>query len=115
MTGYDIFKRVCLLLGYHDMAENADNVKITAFSGMLKQIGEDLQIEGIKNMTDSITADKKQIEALIYGCAMLFSASLNDSGCAQMYSKIYNGKRSGALSKTDIRLDVLPNPTQGGI
>ena len=114
MTGYKLYKRVCSLLGYNDFGTNEDT-KSGLFLSILNQICEDLKIAEIKSLSDEIIFEAHKKEALIYGSAMLFSASLNDSGCADMYTSIYNSKRSKALSETDTRKDVLPKPLNGGV
>ncbi len=114
MTGFDLFRRVCSLLGCQEFAENGENEKTTAFCGMINQIAQDLGLEEIKSLTDEIPLKDKQREALVYGCAMLFSVSLGDNACARMYSQLYNSKRSKALSTTDKRYDVLPSTLKGG-
>lgn len=115
MTGYELFKKVCALLGYYDLHSGNDNAKSTVFCDIVNQIAQDLNIKEIKTLSEKIICKPYQKEALTYGCAMLFSVSLSDSGCAAMYSELYNSKRCKALSACDIRADVLPSPKIGGI
>ncbi len=115
MTGYELYKRVCALLGYHYTDKDDDNAKGTAFCGMINQMAEDLKIPEIKSLSDKIEVPPHKKEALIYGCAMLHAAALNDSGCVKMFSQLYLNKRSKALNETDKREDTLPKPFIGGI
>ncbi len=115
MTGYDIYARVCFLLGYYDFLQDNDNAKKQAFCGIINQICEDLKIKGIESLSQEIKLESEYSEALAYGCAMLFSVSIKDDGCAKMYSALYSGKRSSVLSRTDKRYDVLPVCDSGGV
>ena len=114
MTGYELYNKVCFLLGYYDFIQDNDSSKKLAFLGMINQITDDLKLKGIEALSDKMDIDLKYRDALIYGCAMLFSMSLKDSGCAKMYSVLYANKRSSVLSATDTRRDVLPKPLGGG-
>ncbi len=115
MTGYDIYNRVCALLGCHDLVESKENGKCAVFLNMLNQICQDLGISEIDSLSQKILLHENQKEAFIYGCAMLFSVTLRDSGCAKIYTELYNSKRAKALCKTDTRKDTLPSPTLGGM
>lgn len=115
MTGYELYKRVCALLGYHYTDKDSDNAAGTAFCGMINQIAEDLKISEIKSLADKIEVGLNKREALIYGCAMLYATSLKDSGCVKMFSQLYTSKRGKALNETDIRDDILPKPVVGGM
>ncbi|MBQ6848129.1 MAG: hypothetical protein IJO62_04375 [Clostridia bacterium] len=113
MTGYDIYKRVCSLLGYKDFGN--ENDKGAVFHEMLNQIASDLKLDETKSLSDEIPLTTPQKEAVIYGSAMLLAVSIGDSNCAKLYSELYNCKRSSALSSSDLRVDVLPTPQSGGI
>ncbi len=115
MTGFELYKKVCTLLGCYDLTENQDNGKSTAFLNMLNQICNDLNLKEIGSLTDAVLYKENQKEALIYGCAMLFSVTLRDSGCAKIYTQLYNSKRAKALSQKDTRKDTLPAPSVGGM
>ncbi len=115
MTGYDIYNRVCALLGCHDLVENKENGKCAVFLNMLNQICADLGIREVVSLSQKIIMEERQKEAVIYGSAMLFSVTLRDSACAKMYTELYNSKRAKALCKTDTRKDTLPSPTLGGM
>ena len=115
MTGYDIYDRVCGLLGCHDLIEHKENGKCAVFLNMLNQICADLGVRSLENLSQKIIMKETQTEALIYGSAMLFSVTLRDAGCAKIYTELYNSKRAKALSKTDTRQDILPSPSIGGM
>ena len=114
MTGYDIFKRVCAILGYEDFFETADESKAISFWHILNQILSDLKLTEIETLSSVIDASKKQKEAIIYGCAMLLAGNLNDMTLANTFTQLYNGKRNGVLCESDTRRDVIPTPPQGG-
>lgn len=115
MTGYDIYDRVCGLLGCHDLIGHKENGKCAVFLNMLNQICADLGVRNLENLSQKIIMKETQTEALIYGSAMLFSVTLRDAGCAKIYTELYNSKRAKALSKTDTRQDILPSPSIGGM
>ncbi len=115
MTGSELFKKVCTMLGCYDFAENNDNGKGAAFLNIVNQISADLGIKEIDSLSQSLNIKECQKEAVIYGCAMLFSVTLRDSGCAKMYTQLYNSKRAKALSQSDFRKDILPKPVLGGM
>ena len=115
MTGYELYKKVCALLGYHYTDKDSDNTTGTAFCGMINQIAADLKISEIKSLADKIELGLNKWEALIYGCAMLYATSLKDSGCVKMFSQLYTSKRGKALNDTAQREDILPKPVVGGM
>ncbi len=114
MTGYDILKQTCALLGYESQIYNSDDSKKIAFWHILNQILTDLELPETKGLSDILTLSQKQKEALIYGCAMLFSASVSDIALSNTFTALYNGKRNGVLCKKDIREDTIPFPVNGG-
>ena len=115
MTGYELYKKVCALLGYHYTDKDSDNTTGTAFCGMINQIAADLKISEIKSLADKIEVGLNKREALIYGCAMLYATSLKDSGCVKKISQLYTSKRGKALNETAQREDILPKPVVGGM
>lgn len=115
MTGYNIYKRVCSLLGYNE-DENTHNVaKAQAMTEIINRIMTDLKENEIENLSSVFNIEKEKEDALIYGCAMLLAVTMNDAAHAKVFSVIYNAKRSTSLAGTDIRVDVLPKPINGGI
>lgn len=114
MTGYDIFKRVCSLLGYADFSENPNGSATVSFWHILNQILSDLKLPEAETLSSVIEANQKQKEAIIYGSASLFAGSLNDTTLANTYTQLYNAKRNGVLCESDTRRDVIPTPSGGG-
>ncbi len=115
MTGYDIYKKSCAVLGYYDIAEGRSPIRGEAFTDMLNQILADLKADAVEDLGQEMTLTTKLQEACVYGCAMLLSVALKDSNCASLYSQLYNLKRSVVLSGTDKRYDVLPATLDGGV
>lgn len=114
MTGYDIFKRVCSLLGYADFSANADGSMAISFWHILNQILSDLKLPEAETLSSVINAKQRQKEAIIYGCAFLFAGSLNDTTLANTFTQLYNAKRIGGLCENSTRQDVIPTPSGGG-
>lgn len=114
MTGYDIYKKVCLLLGYDADENTHTHAKAQSITEIINRIATDLQTEEIENLSCSLSLNKAKEDALIYGCAMLLAVTLNDAGHARLFSELYNTKRSAALKQSFSRLDVLPTPPNGG-
>lgn len=114
MTGYDILKRVCGLLGYEGFSENSDDTKVISFWHILNQVLADLNLPEAETLSSVINANRKQNEVIVYGTAMLLAGSLNDTTLANTYTQLYNAKRNGVLCKSDTRRDVIPTPSGGG-
>lgn len=114
MTGYDIFKRVCSLLGYADFSANPNGSATVSFWHILNQILSDLKLPEAETLSSVIEANPKQKEAIIYGSASLFAGSLNDITLANTFTQLYNAKRNGVLCENATRQDVIPTPSQGG-
>ncbi len=108
MTGYDVYKKVCSILGYFDLQEGQTPLHSQAMNDIVNQICTDLKLSLIENLSEEISNDKKVCEALIYGTAMLMAAALRDSGCSALYSELYNAKRASVLGAACTRADVLP-------
>ncbi len=114
MTGYELKKRVCSLLGFLETESNSTLLKNESFTNLVNQIGCDLNQEEIANLSESVSDAPRLREAYIYGAAMLFAAALGDEAKAEAYSEIYNAKRAGCLGSSDKIKDVLPTPLSGG-
>ena len=114
MTGYDIFKRVCGLLGYEGFFENADESKSVSFLYILNQIISDLKLPEVGALSSVVDLSQKQKESVVYGCAMLLAGNLNDMALANTFTQLYNGKRNGILCENTTRQDVIPTPSGGG-
>ncbi len=114
MTGYDVYKRACAILGFSDIEEGNTSVTNEAVTHMINQICADLKIEEFSNLSQNASLNQKEAEALTYGCAMLLNIAIKDNGCASVYTGVYNAKRAAVLNSVDKRHDVLPNPYTGG-
>ena len=115
MTGYDVLKKVCLLLGY-SFEEQVQSLRFTEkIEEFITHISLDLKIEPVGSLTERIETTSQKREALIYGCAMMLAVSENDGKMATLFADIYNSKRSTALSSKDTRTDVLPVSDTGGM
>ncbi len=110
MTGNDVLDRVLNLLGYaysHNIRADADKL-LNRAPDIINQICLDLKIPQICRLSDKIAAGDKAIDALYYGTAMLMALVEGDSALSKVFSDIYNGKRSAALSSKDTVEDKLP-------
>ncbi|MBE6776827.1 MAG: hypothetical protein E7542_01765 [Ruminococcaceae bacterium] len=110
MTGNDVYKRVINLLGY----TSADN-RISDTSNLLKrflevinQICLDLKVPQLTALSDKLECTELQFSALCYGCAMLLSLIEGDGAKNQIFTGIYNSKRSAALCTCEKVEDKLP-------
>ena len=114
MTGYDIFKRVCALLGYEGFFDNADESKSVSFLHIINQILSDLKLPEVGALSSVVDLSQKQKESVVYGCAMLLARNLNDMTLANTFTQLNNGKRNGVLCESNTRQDVIPTPSGGG-
>lgn len=115
MTGYDVLRRICTLLGY-SYTESVANKRITEKTQeIITQIALDLKIDCPKSLSDKIIANGKKSEALIYGSAMMLAISENDASHGALFAELYSAKRTSALCETQNRQDVLPTSLLGGM
>ncbi len=114
MTGYELRKRVCSLLGYLETESNNTLLKNENFTNIANQISSDLRLKEIENLSEILSLSPMEFEVLTYGCAMLLATALRDIGSAEVYSGLYNSKRALCLNETDKIKDVLPSPFLGG-
>ena len=113
MTGYDVLKKVCFLLGY-SFEEQVQSLRFTEkIEEFINHISLDLKIETVSSLTEKIETTSQKREALIYGCAMMLAVSESDGKMATLFADIYNSKRATVLSATDTRSDVLPISNTG--
>lgn len=115
MQGYDIYKRICVLLGYNTENGELSDTRAGRMTDIINQISQDLRIEPIESLSQQMTVEPKKAEALVYGCAMMLAVSEGDASKASVYSQLYNAKRMSALCQKDIVEDTLPTNTDGGI
>ncbi len=115
MTGNDILSRVLNLLGYLNsgtVRSDNDNLLKRA-PDIINQICSDLKIKEIVRLSDNIESDKKGLDALCYGTAMIMALVEGDSDKNRMFSDIYNAKRATALSSKEFIEDKLPKISYG--
>lgn len=115
MTGYDIYNRVCALLGYSTQEDNCTDSTTERMTDIINQIATDLKTDSINSLNEKIKTDTKKAEAMIYGCAMMLAVATGDAGHARIFADLYNCKRSAALCSSDKREDCLPSPSGGGV
>lgn len=117
MTGFDVFKRCMVLLGYSpESNEVVDNkTLINRMPDIINQIALDLKIPQIFSLSEKININEAKIDALCCGCAMLLALTEGDSGKNQIFTAIYNAKRASVLSQKVKKEDVLPSVRSGGI
>lgn len=114
MTGYDLYKKICALLGYSYSNTDANDRRLIRIQEILEQIALDLKFEPTKMLSEEIIIEAKKKEALIYGTAMMLAASEGDSGNTKMFAQLYNAKRGSALCSKDNVSDTLPTTFDGG-
>ena len=115
MTGYDIYKRVLGLLGYlnANYTNGGNENFLKRALDIINQICLDLNIPQINFLSDKIVADDKKLDALCYGSAMLMALVESDGAKNELFAKLYNAKRSIALSSKDSIEDKLPFTSYG--
>lgn len=112
MSGYDIYKKALLRLGYNDAGIN--DSKISIAKELINQILSDLRLEPINEMSYKIKASRDHLEAVCCGLAMLLSLSEGDSAKNQLFTDLYNAKRAAILSEISFIEDKLPIAESGG-
>ncbi len=114
MTGYDVYKKICALLGYSFTDTTANDRRLVRMQEIIEQISLDLKFESPKNLSQEIIIQAKKKEALIYGAAMMLAVTEGDSGKTKMFAQLYNSKRSTALCEKETLSDALPTTSDGG-
>ncbi len=109
MSGYDIFKRAVIRLGFSDY-ENRLSSRAIEF---INQICIDLKINTVERLSQEIEISDELCEALCCGVAMLLSFSEGDSEKNKLYCDLYNSKRASVLSKVCFVEDTLPKMSGG--
>lgn len=115
MTGYDIFNRAVMLLGYTypDGGITANNALLNRACDVIDQICSDLGVQRIDALECELNIDEKTADALLYGTAMLLSLTEGDAVKNQLFAQLYNAKRSAALASLHRIYDVLPTDDGG--
>lgn len=117
MTGYDIYKKAAARLGDSDSLNGIleDSAKLNIALEAINQIAVDLKLQEINSLSDDMTLDKKQTDALCSGVAMLIALSDGNSEKNHIYTGIYNAKRAMVLADVSIIEDKLPFSESGDI
>ncbi len=115
MTGNDIYRRVLGLLGYlnTNTVNACEENLLKRAPDIINQICLDLKIPLIERLSDEILATKEGLDALCYGTAMIMSLVEGDGAKNQIFTALYNAKRSAALSKTEKIVDKMPFVSYG--
>lgn len=112
MTGYDIFAKAVLRLGY-DQSHNEHLIGRGA--EFVSQIAADLRLPAIKSLSEEIEVGPEGLEALCCGVAMLLALSEADGERHRLFCELYNAKRGSALGHNDRVEDRLPTAESGDI
>ena len=117
MKGYDLYKRVLNLLGYmySDDSITSDNLLYKRALYAINQILSDLDQNEIADMNCEIKLSKPQLDALIYGVAMLLSLIGGDGERNRLFTNLYNAKRGAVLNRVDAVTDAMPKVDGGAI
>ena len=115
MTGYDVFNRAIMLLGYTypDGGITANNALLNRACDVIGQICSDLGVQRIETLDGELNIGEKTADALLYGTAMLLSLTEGDAVKNQLFTQLYNAKRSAALASLQSVGDVLPTDDGG--
>lgn len=117
VKGYDLYKRVLNLLGYmySDDSITSDNLLYKRALYAINQILSDLGQNEIADMNCEIKLSKPQLDALIYGVAMLLSIIGGDGERNRLFTNLYNAKRGAVLNRVDAVADAMPKVDGGAI
>lgn len=113
MTGYDILKKSCALLGYDTIPD--DNHLSDRMAEIIQSVALDLKTDIPENFSEEFTVPPEKREAFIYGCTMMLAVTLSDASLISFYADLYASKRGCALNHTETREDVLPSTLGEGI
>lgn len=112
MTGYDIYKKTMMLLGYtDDKGTPQDNGRLHSRTlDAINQIGADLcGMEPIAGLYSMLSIPQKALEAMPYGVGMLLSFSDGNAEKNRVFSDIYNAKRATVKASVSSVKDVIPS------
>lgn len=112
MNGYEIYNKAILRLGYNG---SVNDRLIERFPELLNQITEDLKIDTVSDVFEEINTDKKGIEAICCGTAMLLALSESDGEKHKLYCELYNAKRAAFLAEATRVEDKLPYTESGDV
>lgn len=110
MTGYDIYNKAILRLGYdRNLTEDLAGRSLE----LIGQIAEDLSIKAPSSLSEEIQGDSKTVEALCCGTAMLLALSFSDKIRHTVFCELYNAKRAAILGHSERVEDRLPVTESG--
>lgn len=111
MTGLEIYRRALALLGYWDEVGNpmTGGIGEVRAAELINQLLSDLNGGGIGSLSDEISLDNKDCDALCCGTAMLIALAEGDSAKNSLFTELYNAKRAAAKSRREMIGDVLPS------
>lgn len=117
MTGYDIYKKSAARLGDSDSFNGIleDSSKLNIALEAINQIATDLKLHEINSLSDEMTIDNKQADALCSGVTMLIALSNGNTEKNNIYTGIYNAKRAMVLAEVSVIEDKLPFSESGDI
>lgn len=75
----------------------------------INRIFSDLCISEAKDINEEINLKFEQVDACVYGVAMLMAMKNSDSYRGKMFSRLYEGKRAAAKCSTHRIKDAMPN------
>lgn len=105
MNGYEIYRKAIIRLGY----DSSNNQRLMGRAlELINQILVDLDLDTKTSLAEEIICDKKTIDAICCGVAMLISLSESDGEKNSVFASIYNSKRAAVLSGKNMVKDVLP-------
>ena len=117
MTGQEIMKTATDLLGYSNANGNLQLsarisgkalVTVNLIYSDLWRVCNDGEFTPLDNIHDDIYLPERAVnDVMPYGVAMMIAQSESDGDQQQLYSKLYNQKRSSLTRKETIK-DVLP-------
>jgi len=115
MNGYEMFSRALALGGFsnQDPSASEDAVLLKRAFTALCHICADLGITAPKMLSEKLNVSENTAEVIICGMAMLLAAGEADGEKSQMFTALYNAKRSAVRGSVNKIKDVLPNDDGG--
>ena len=117
MTGLKMIETAATMLGYTNINGNLQlNARINSKSLVtvnqvysdLWRVCYDIEFVPLKSIHEEIKLPERALnDVMPYGVAMFLAQSESDGDQQQLYSALYNRKRTG-LSRKDSIVDVLP-------
>ncbi len=113
MTGYDVCKRAFSLFGVSQEAVVCDpGAQSRVLLDIFNQLLLDLKCREVDSLSTELQAEDAQIDALVYGVAMMTALARADRAKNDLFARLYNAKRALALKEVTRIGDVLPKPAE---